>query len=102
MPALTARAIACFFYVLVFGSLMGFVAFNWLLGHVSTAKVGTYAYVNPIVAVLLGYFLGGEPLGARTILGTLFVLVSVVLIAKTKVKKAIVQMETQEAVAQYQ
>jgi len=46
--------------------------------------VGTYAYVNPVVAVLVGYFLGGERLGERTILGTLLVLVSVVVITTTR------------------
>ena len=50
----------------------------------SSTKVGTYAYVNPVVAVVLGYFLGAEELGLRTILGTLFVLVSVVVITTTK------------------
>ena len=45
--------------------------------------MGTYAYVNPVVAVLVGYFLGGEALGARTIVGTLLVLVSVVVITTT-------------------
>ncbi|HZI77099.1 MAG TPA: EamA family transporter, partial [Gemmatimonadales bacterium] len=55
----------------------------WLLHRESPTKVGTYAYVNPVVAVLLGYFVGGEPLGARTILGTLCVLISVVVITMT-------------------
>jgi drug/metabolite transporter (DMT)-like permease len=48
----------------------------------------TYAYVNPVVAVLLGYFLGGESLGPRTILGALFVLISVVVITTTRAKKS--------------
>jgi len=56
----------------------------WLLHHESPTKVGTYAYVNPVVAVAVGYFLGGEELGLRTILGTGFVLVSVVVITTTK------------------
>jgi drug/metabolite transporter (DMT)-like permease len=60
----------------------------WLLHRESPTKVGTYAYVNPIVAVLLGYFLAGEPLGLRTILGTLFILVSVVVITLTPTKKS--------------
>ena len=47
----------------------------WLIHRESPTKVGTYAYVNPVVAVLVGYFLGGETLGPRTILGTLFVLI---------------------------
>jgi drug/metabolite transporter (DMT)-like permease len=45
--------------------------------------VGTYAYVNPVVAVALGYFLGGEEIGARTIVGTLLILVSVITITTT-------------------
>jgi drug/metabolite transporter (DMT)-like permease len=67
-------------YLIVPGSIVAFTAYVWLLHHESPTKVGTYAYVNPVVAVVIGYFLGGEPLGLRTILGTLFVLVSVVLI----------------------
>lgn len=56
----TAGAALVFLYLLIFSSLCGFVAFNWLLGHVSAAKVGTYAYVNPLVAVLIGWTFGGE------------------------------------------
>src|SRR3984885_3476454 len=48
-------------YLIVAGSIMGFTAYVWLLHHESPTKVGTYAYVNPIVAVTIGYFLGGEP-----------------------------------------
>lgn len=54
------RVLAAFCYLLIFGSLVGFVAFNWLLGHVAAAKVGTYAYVNPVVAVLVGWVAGEE------------------------------------------
>ncbi len=67
-------------YLVVAGSLMGFTAFIWLIHHESPTRVGTYAYVNPVVAVLLGYFAGGEPLGTRTLLGTALVLASVVAI----------------------
>jgi drug/metabolite transporter (DMT)-like permease len=76
-------------YLIVFGSIIAFTAYTWLLHHESPMKVGTYAYVNPVVAVILGYFLGGEALGLRTILGTLCVLVSVVVITTTKAKKAV-------------
>ena len=68
------------FYLIVAGSIVGFTAYVWLLHHESPTKVGTYAYVNPVVAVILGYFLGGEPIGLRTLLGTALVLVSVVTI----------------------
>ena len=57
---ITPNAIAAFLYLLVVGSLVGYVAFNWLLGHVSTTVVGTYAYVNPIVALVVGHAAIGE------------------------------------------
>jgi len=64
-------------YLVVFGSVIAFTAYVWLIHHESPTKVGTYAYVNPVVAVLIGYFFGGEPLGVRTVLGTLLILTSV-------------------------
>jgi drug/metabolite transporter (DMT)-like permease len=74
-------------YLTVAGSIMAFTAYLWLIHHESPTKVVTYAYVNPVVAVLLGYFLGGEALGRRTILGALFVLISVVVITTTRAKR---------------
>ena len=78
-------------YLIVAGSIVGFTAYVWLIHHESPTKVGTYAYVNPIVAVLVGYFLGGEALSLRTILGTLFVLISVVVITTTRAKKTVAE-----------
>jgi drug/metabolite transporter (DMT)-like permease len=75
-------------YLIVAGSIIAFTAYVWLLHHESPTKVGTYAYVNPVVAVVVGYFLGGEELGLRTILGTLFVLISVVVITTTRGRKS--------------
>jgi drug/metabolite transporter (DMT)-like permease len=75
-------------YLIVAGSILAFTAYVWLIHHESPTKVGTYAYVNPVVAVVIGYFLGGETLGLRTILGTLFVLASVVVITTTRGTKA--------------
>ena len=74
-------------YLIVAGSIVAFTVYVWLLHHESPTKVGTYAYVNPLVAVLVGYFLGGEAIGPRTILGTLLVLVSVVVITTMPAKK---------------
>lgn len=71
------------FYLITAGSIVGFTAYIWLLHYESPTKVGTYAYVNPVVAVALGYLLGGEVVGARTLLGTLLVLVSVITITTT-------------------
>jgi drug/metabolite transporter (DMT)-like permease len=83
-------------YLIVAGSIIGFTAYVWLIHHESPTKVGTYAYVNPVVAVLVGYFLGGETLGLRTILGTMLVLISVLVITLTRENKvaAVVPLET--------
>ena len=70
-------------YLIIAGSIIGFTAYVWLIHHETPTRVGTYAYVNPVVAVVLGYFFGGEALGLRTLLGTLLVLVSVVVITTT-------------------
>jgi drug/metabolite transporter (DMT)-like permease len=70
-------------YLIVAGSIIAFTAYVWLIHHESPTKVGTYAYVNPVIAVVIGYFLGGEALGSRTILGTLLILVSVIVITTT-------------------
>ena len=74
-------------YLIVAGSILGFTAYLWLIHHESPTKVGTYAYVNPVVAVVVGYFLGGEALGLRTILGTACVLISVVAITLPRTSK---------------
>jgi drug/metabolite transporter (DMT)-like permease len=70
-------------YLVVAGSIVAFTAYVWLIHHESPTRVGTYAYVNPVVAVVIGYFLGGEAIGPRTIVGTVLVLVSVVVITTT-------------------
>ncbi len=80
-------------YLIVAGSIIGYTAYVWLIHHESPTKVGTYAYVNPVVAVLVGYFLGGETIDLRTILGTLFVLISVVVITITPAKKPAATLE---------
>ena len=83
-------------YLIVAGSIIGFTAYVWLIHHESPTKVGTYAYVNPVVAVIVGYFLGGEAIGRRTVIGTLLVLVSVVVITTTP-KKVKVEPTAKEA-----
>jgi drug/metabolite transporter (DMT)-like permease len=80
-------------YLIIAGSIVGFTAYVWLLHHESPTKVGTYAYVNPVVAVAVGYFVGGETVGSRTLLGTLLVLVSVVAITTMPKEKAISRSE---------
>jgi len=78
--AISGAAWAALAYLTFAGSLVGFTAYTWLLHHQSPTKVGTYAYVNPVVAVGLGYFLGDQMLDLRTVLGTALVLLSVIVI----------------------
>jgi drug/metabolite transporter (DMT)-like permease len=76
----TAGAAFAFFYLLIVGSLVGFVAFNWLIGHVSAAQAGTYAYVNPMVAILVGWLLGNEEITGWIIGGMAVILAGVALV----------------------
>ncbi len=88
----TAISFAAWFslaYLIVPGSIIAFTAYVWLLHRESPTRVGTYAYVNPVVAVFVGYFLGGESLGLRTLLGALFVLISVVMITTGKSNQSV-------------
>src|SRR5208337_91507 len=87
VQAVSRTAWFALLYLIVAGSIVAFTAYVWLLHHESPTKVGTYAYVNPVIAVLLGYFFGGETLGGRTLFGTLMVLVSVIVITTTPARK---------------
>src|ERR671929_130116 len=67
-------------YLVVVGSLVGFTAYTWLLRHARTSLVGTYAYANPIVAVLLGFVFLGEPLTWTTLVAGAVIVAGVALI----------------------
>jgi drug/metabolite transporter (DMT)-like permease len=71
-------------YLMVFGSIIAFSAYVWLLKVRSAAQVSTYAYVNPVVAVLFGVFLGHEHISARQLAGLVVILGGVLLINITK------------------
>ena len=74
-------------YLIIAGSIVGYTAYVWLLHYESPTKVGTYAYVNPVVAVIIGAGFGGEIIGRRTMLGTALILVSVVAITTMKARQ---------------
>lgn len=76
----SGRATMAWLYLVVFGSLVAFTAYIWLLGVTSIAKVGTYAYVNPIVAVLLGWAVLGELVTWRTVAAAAIILFGVALV----------------------
>lgn len=86
LAAVSGAAWVALLYLVFAGSIAGFTAYVWLLHHESPTKVGTYAYVNPVVAVVLGYWLGGEPVGVRTVVGGACVLASVVAITSMRPK----------------
>ena len=81
-PHISARAVLALLYLIVFGSLLAFTAFVWLLAHMPATRVSSHAYVNPIVAVALGYFAAGEVITWRILAGSVLVLVSVFLILR--------------------
>jgi drug/metabolite transporter (DMT)-like permease len=82
--AVTAVSWGAFLYLVTFGSLIGFTAYTWLLNHASPARVATYAYVNPVVAVLLGWAVAGEALTARMFLAAAVIIAGVVLITTAR------------------
>jgi len=67
-------------YLVVFGSLLGFTAYIWLLRAAAPSRVATYAYVNPVVAVLLGWAFAGEPVNARMLGATALIVAAVALV----------------------
>lgn len=73
-------------YMIIFGSLIGFSAYMWLLRNVPVAKVATYAYINPMVAVLLGVLLLGERLEANEWIGMVVILLAVFLVTSSRMK----------------
>jgi drug/metabolite transporter (DMT)-like permease len=77
---MSARSLWALVYLTVAGSAIAFTAYNWLLQTTTPARVGTYAYVNPIVAVALGWAVGGETIGPRTLLAGVIVVTGVALI----------------------
>jgi drug/metabolite transporter (DMT)-like permease len=82
LPHISLRAMGALLYLIVFGSLLAFTAFVWLLAHMPATRVSSHAYVNPIVAVALGYFMAGEVVTPRILAGTALVLFSVFLILR--------------------
>jgi drug/metabolite transporter (DMT)-like permease len=78
--AVSKRSALALVYLTVIGSC-AFVAYAWLLRVAPTPLVATYAYVNPLVAVLLGYFLADEPMSARTLFAAALVIGSVILVS---------------------
>ena len=80
LAAISPRSILSLLYLIVFGAIIGFTAFVWLLRVTTPARVSTYAYVNPVIALLLGWALAGEKLAGSSLLAAAIIVVAVVLI----------------------
>ena len=87
------RSLAAVMYLVVCGSWIGYTAYIWLLEHVPTSKVSTYAYVNPVVAVFLGWLILHERVDRFILAGSAIVVLSVILVTSAKVKEKTVAPE---------
>jgi len=95
----TARGIGAVAYLVVGGSLIGYTAYIYILGHAPTAKVSTYAYVNPVVAVFLGWLVLNEKIDGYMLSGSAIVIASVVLVTSATVTRKSDRLEAAEAAA---
>src|SRR5688572_23337673 len=78
IEAFSLRSLLALAYLIVFGSLLAFTAFTWLVANVPVSTLGTYAYVNPIVAVALGAVILNEPITPRTLIASAIIITAVV------------------------
>jgi drug/metabolite transporter (DMT)-like permease len=83
----TSRGLGAVLYLVICGSWVGYTAYIWLLEHVPTSKVSTYAYVNPVVAVFLGWLVLHEKVDRFILMGSVIVVLSVILVTSAKVKE---------------
>jgi drug/metabolite transporter (DMT)-like permease len=86
--SISILSLASFAYLVIIGAVVGYTAYIWLLRHCDPAKVATYAYVNPIVAVLLGTAFAGETLNMRTIIAASLIIGSVAVVITAQQMKA--------------
>jgi len=91
--AFSARSVWALLYLILFGTIIAFTTYTWLLDHSSPTLVSTHTYANPIVAVLLGWWLAGETLDIRTLFAGLLTLLSVFLISRGTGERPAAQQE---------
>ncbi|MGI8508853.1 MAG: EamA family transporter [Gemmatimonadaceae bacterium] len=83
LHAVSTSSILGLAYLITFGSLIAFTAYSWILKNASPAAVGTYAYVNPVVAVFLGWLIAGESVTSRTLAGAAIIVAAVGIVTFT-------------------
>lgn len=99
LSAITGSSLFGLVYLITFGSLVGFVSYSWLLRNAPLSLVSTYAYVNPVVAIFVGAWLGNELINGRIIIAALVIIGSVVVINMSKQAKIIQKDEIPASVA---
>jgi drug/metabolite transporter (DMT)-like permease len=101
LPHISTTAWLAIAYLIVAGSLVAFTAFQWLLTEMPTTVVTSYAYVNPVIALMVGYSLGGEVIGSRAIAGSALVLVSTIALIRGRLagKSQISRFNSQEVLS---
>ncbi len=82
--AVSAKSLWSLAYLIVFGAIIAYTCYGWLFRNASATAVSTYAYVNPVVAVILGYFLANEEISQMTIIGAALILFGVLLVSGRK------------------
>jgi drug/metabolite transporter (DMT)-like permease len=95
----SSQSVLGFLYLVSFGSLIGFTAYVYLLAHTTAAKAATYAYVNPVVAVLLGWALAHEPVTPKTLIAAAVILASVAIITVARDAPPVASSDTKRAAA---
>jgi drug/metabolite transporter (DMT)-like permease len=99
LAAISVKSLLSLGYLVLFGSLVGFTAYIWLLGATTAARVSTYAYVNPVVAVLLGWAFAGETMTPRTLGAAVIIVVAVALIIRYGSRRRAGSASREEAVS---
>jgi drug/metabolite transporter (DMT)-like permease len=97
LSAISARSWVSFIYLIFVGALVAYTAYSWLLKNAQPAMVATYAYVNPAIAVLLGWAIAGETLTGQMLVGAAIIVGSVALITSNKKSKKEKAVETKKA-----
>src|SRR5512146_1024726 len=93
LGSVSMRSVVALGYLIVFGSVIAFSAYTWLMRVSTAARVGTHAYVNPIIAVVLGWALGGEVVTVRMLVGAVIVLASVLLVNQAESGQTVTLLE---------
>jgi drug/metabolite transporter (DMT)-like permease len=94
----SGKSLWAFVYLIIFGSLIGFTAYTWLIRVVPPSQASTYAYVNPLVAVLLGWLFGGEAISIQMLLAGALILPGVIMILRSRAKPTAPEPEPEAAV----